>query len=48
MYLCEHCILEIKSRGEKVWIGDFHNIDEEIECEWCEEVDDVYECKFKD
>ena len=47
MYLCEHCIEAIKSRGEKVLVGDFHSIDEEIECEWCEEIDDVYECELR-
>ena len=48
MYLCEYCIEAIKSHGEKVIVGDFHSIDEEIECEWCEEKDNTYECEFKE
>ena len=47
MYLCEHCIEEIKSRGERLTVGGFFSIDEEIPCEWCDEIDDVHECEFK-
>lgn len=44
-YLCEHCIEAIRSRGEKIFMGEAH-YDEDIECAWCGEVEDVvYECK---
>lgn len=47
--LCEHCIAAIRSRGEKVWVGEEIERDEDIDdegnwfisddlkCEWCEE-----------
>ena len=47
MLLCEQCINAIKSRGEIVYVGseytDFEP-DEEVKCEWCDEVDTVYDC----
>ena len=48
--LCECCIAAIRSRGEKVFVGE--EIDQEDEdnlltCEWCEdENDELYECHF--
>ena len=47
MYLCKYCIEEIKSRGEKVLVGEIHSVDEEIKCMLCEEIDDVYECEWR-
>jgi hypothetical protein len=49
-YLCQRCIDAIRSRGEKVFVGEPHWNDEEydedcIECEWCGEIESVvYEC----
>lgn len=47
MLLCRRCIEAIKSRSEIVYVGseytDFEP-DEEVKCEWCEEVDTVYSC----
>jgi DNA-directed RNA polymerase subunit RPC12/RpoP len=47
MYLCEYCIAEIKSRGEKIYVGELHSSDKGIKCEFCDEIDDVYECVTK-
>ena len=49
--LCRRCIDNLKSRGERVFIGslaksvDDAKWDDEPEphCEWCDEVDDLYE-----
>ena len=51
-YFCEHCIEELKSRGEKVLVGDqVYTIEEAEEeqkaCEWCGEYDDLYECLMR-
>ena len=38
VYLCEYCISELLSRGEKVFIGDLvsrDEIDEPFECGLC-------------
>ena len=51
--LCRHCIDAIKSRGERVFVGDLIADAEECEtdypgeavCDWCGEVDDLYACK---
>ena len=51
MLLCEHCIEELRSRGEVVYVNydmkysieDAEEMD--IECEWCGEYDDLYEVK---
>lgn len=52
MRLCKNCIEEIKSRGEIVYVGpqvfsidDVDYGEEEEKCDWCEEVDDLYDCK---
>ena len=51
MLLCEHCIEELRSRGEVVYVNyDMkYSIEEaeemNIECEWCGEYDDLYEVK---
>ena len=46
--LCEHCIEAIRSRGEKVWVGEIIEREEDLDneenwvpcdgliCEWCE------------
>ena len=45
--LCEHCIAAIRSRGEKVFVGEELPDDVPMICEWCEEEDVVlYECHF--
>ena len=48
MKLCEHCIQAIQSR-EPLSVGPLVLTMEEAEelgecCEWCGEVDDLYEC----
>ena len=50
MLLCKSCIEEIRSRGELVYVGEQkYDCDEseemEIACEWCDEHDDLYDCK---
>ena len=47
--LCRNCIDAIKSRGEKIYVGDIVNgydfKDEPTKCEWCNEEDvELYEC----
>lgn len=49
--LCQNCIDAIKSRGEPIYVGtkifsvdDIEYGEEEKKCQWCEEVDDLYEC----
>ena len=47
--LCKHCIAAIKSRGEKLYVGDEIDVDcwedEKPKCEWCDEEDTIlYEC----
>ena len=50
--LCRNCIDAIKSRGEKIYVGDEIDVDcwEEdnnvkAKCEWCDEEDTpLYEC----
>lgn len=49
-WLCRHCIDAIRSRGEVVFVGPLAmDIDEAEEtetcCEWCGEIDDLYECE---
>lgn len=51
MKLCKHCIQAIRSHGEKVFKGPMlMDIDEaertETSCEWCGEVDDLYQCEI--
>ena len=50
IYLCEHCIGPIRSRGEKVFVGEEfadYEPDEEPTCEWCDESGKaVYICHF--
>lgn len=49
MKLCKRCIDAIKSRGEIVYVGPqvfiIDDDEEEEKCDWCEEVDDLYDCK---
>ena len=50
MLLCDHCIDYLRSRGERVFKGPLAlDIDEaelaERSCEWCGEVDDLYDCR---
>lgn len=47
--LCEHCIEEIKSRGEIVYVGN--RIDEDCDtaliCEWCDDESiELFDCHF--
>lgn len=49
LILCEYCIEELRSRGEKVLVGDrVYRLEESEEenkpCEWCGEYDDLFEC----
>ena len=44
--VCQYCIEEIKSHGEKIFIGDI--VTEEKTCEWCDEEDDeLHEIEFR-
>ena len=50
MLLCSQCIEEIRSRGELVYVGNmkYDAVESEamdITCEWCDEADDLYDCK---
>lgn len=47
MLMCEHCIEELRSRGELVGVYEMRYTADECEendvvCEWCEEADDLY------
>lgn len=49
--ICKRCIDAIKSRGEEIWVGplrvDADEVEEEnVQCELCDEVDDLYDCKW--
>ena len=49
MYLCEHCVAAIKSR-ELLFVGPLvYTVEEAAEegivCDWCKEVDDLYDCQ---
>ena len=48
---CRKCIDYFKTQGYKIWVGglayDAEEAEEEnIVCDWCEEVDDLYEVAF--
>lgn len=51
MILCKQCIEAIRSRGEKIYVGemitqDIDNDESIIKCDWCKEPDStLYECK---
>ena len=48
--ICDQCIRAIKSRGEKIFVGDLILYDEEVEniCYWCgEEDEELYEVRFE-
>lgn len=48
MELCQYCIEAIRSRHEPVYVGEkVYSVDDEQKCEWCDEVDDLYECSFE-
>ena len=47
--LCKYCIDAIKSRAEKVFVGEqlsyFEDDETPVKCEWCEEYyGEMYEC----
>lgn len=49
--LCKNCIAAIRSRGEKVMVGellsDYDEDDKPRKCEWCEEEGmEMYECAW--
>ena len=49
--ICKRCIDALKSRGEEIWVGPMRMDAEEAEeenaqCELCDEVDDLYDCKW--
>ena len=47
MLCCQYCIEELRSRGEKIVLGEHHY--EPCICEWCsEETEDVQEVKLED
>ena len=41
--LCEHCIEELRSRGEKIYASECIDFGT---CDWCGEEDDLYEVLF--
>ena len=50
MKLCEHCIQAIQSRGESLSVGPLvlsieEAEEENVRCDWCGELDDLYECE---
>ena len=50
MKLCDHCIQGIQSRGEALSVGQLvmsieEAEEENVRCEWCGELDDLYECE---
>ena len=52
--LCSNCIEAIRSRGERVLVGETMyfetEFDETVKCEWCEDdydPSDVYKCYFE-
>lgn len=49
--ICQRCIDAIRSRGEIIYVGpvivDYDVANEEnITCELCDEIDDLYDCKW--
>lgn len=51
MLLCEHCVAAIKSRGEQMMVNpeyiDMLEAEEnDLKCEWCDDVTDLYEVIF--
>lgn len=54
MLLCRHCMEELASRGEHYLTTDLPRYtmedaeEMEVNCEWCEEVDDLYEVILDD
>ena len=48
-YLCQYCIEEIKSHGEKILVDPFPVEQEKAhKCEWCDEEDEtLYKVIFK-
>lgn len=53
MLMCEHCIEEIRSRGDYVVVGEMKYSAEEaeemdIKCDWCDEYEDLYDCPIVD
>lgn len=54
MLLCKHCIEAIESRGEKIIYDHCSYIEEDeaeemdLKCEWCYEIDTLYNCKILD
>ena len=54
MCLCSHCIQAMRSRGEKLSVGDAFGLEYEVfedepqVCDWCgEEEPDLYEVTFE-
>ena len=53
MLMCEYCQQEVKSHGEKIFVGyrkmTFEeSMETDTPCEWCDEYDDLYEVRFID
>ena len=52
--LCKYCIEAIRSRGEKLLVGDQYDLEYEVYadepqvCEWCgAEADELYEVEWR-
>ena len=47
MLLCDICIQAIRSRGEKIFVGNaVYADDDQIICDWCDEdFDELYEVR---
>ena len=53
VWLCEYCIAELRSRGERVPEADETLYYEEaheagMTCRWCGEIDDLHGCFWKE
>ena len=49
MRLCKYCIEAMRSHGKKVYVGEMIEVEENQQCDFCEEKDDeLYECKVAD
>lgn len=43
MFICQYCMQELESRGERFRLYD---VAYDVECEWCGEIDDCIDIRF--